>query len=69
MALHDVMAFFDSGAILFVAGYEVKEAQLATHFVPSERLPAIEEALHFLGAQARSPENIRSTLQSFEVPP
>ncbi|BDA46941.1 3-hydroxyisobutyryl-CoA hydrolase, mitochondrial [Coccomyxa sp. Obi] len=47
-------------------GIEVKEAQLATHFVPSDRLPALEETLHSLGAQAQSPENICHTLQSFE---
>lgn len=46
----------------------MKEAQLATHYVASERLPALEEALHSLGAQTADPENIGRTLQFFEVP-
>jgi hypothetical protein len=50
------------------AGVEVLEAGLATHFVASERLPALEEALHNLGPKARDPAEVGRTLQSFQVP-
>ncbi|EIE21929.1 ClpP/crotonase [Coccomyxa subellipsoidea C-169] len=47
-------------------GIEVKEAQLATHYVASERLPALEEMLHAMDPQSQSPEQIRRSLQTFE---
>ena len=49
------------------AGLEVMEAGLATHYVASERLPQLVNALHALGPRARDPEEVRNALQSFQV--
>ena len=49
------------------AGIEVLEAGLATHYVASEKLPALEEALHELGPKARNPTEVGRTLQSIQV--
>ena len=49
------------------AGLEVMEAGLATHYVASDRLPQLEEALHDLGPAARDPEEVGRALQSFQV--
>ena len=43
------------------------EAGLATHYVASDRLPQLEEALHDLGPAARDPEEVGRALQSFQV--
>ncbi len=53
--------------VFLLAGIEVKEAQLATHYVASERLPALEEMLHAMDPQSQSPEQILRSLQTFEV--
>jgi hypothetical protein len=49
------------------SGKEVKDAELATHYVPSRRLPQLEEALHSLGPRASSAQAVEQTLCSFEV--
>ena len=43
------------------------EAGIATHYVASGKLPALEEALHELGPRARDPTEVGRTLQSFQV--
>jgi len=49
-----------------LGGAETKLAGLATHFVPSHRLPALEERLAYLGELARDPEVVDNALREFE---
>ncbi|KAL3135650.1 hypothetical protein ABBQ38_006131 [Trebouxia sp. C0009 RCD-2024] len=47
-------------------GIQVKEATLATHYLPSHRLPELEQALHDLGPQAAHHSSVHTLLCSLE---
>ena len=47
-------------------GFELKAAGLATHFIPSSRLPALEERLAGLGPTGASADTVDAALQGFE---
>ncbi len=49
------------------AGAEVLEAQIATHFVRSERLDALEQRLQGLGEAARDAAAVKDALDAFQA--
>lgn len=49
------------------AGAEVLEAQIATHYIHSKRLGALEERLQGLGAAARDASAVKSALDAFQA--
>ena len=49
------------------AGVQLKEATLATHYVPSHLLPQLESELQQLGTQASSRKAVQELLAGFEV--
>ena len=53
--------------VILLAGIQLKEATLATHYLPSQRLADLEAAIHDLGSKARDYGAIHRLLSSFEV--
>ena len=49
------------------AGVPLKEATLATHYLPSRRLPELEQAIQDLGPKAAQHSAVHHLLNSFEV--
>ena len=49
------------------AGVQLKEATLATHYVPSHLLPELESELQQLGTRASSRKAVHELLAKFEV--
>ena len=49
------------------AGAEVLEAQIATHYVRSERLGALEQRLQGLGEAARDAAAVKDALDAFQA--
>ena len=49
------------------AGVQLKEATLATHYVPSHLLPELESELQHLGTRASSRKAVHKLLAKFEV--
>lgn len=49
------------------SGVQLKEATLATHYVPSQCIPDLEAAIHDLGPKARDYTAVHKLLSSFEV--
>ena len=49
------------------AGVQLKEATLATHYVPSHLLPKLESELQQLGTRASSRTVVHELLTKFEV--
>ncbi|KAK9814624.1 hypothetical protein WJX72_008922 [[Myrmecia] bisecta] len=47
-------------------GVQLKEAQLATHYIPSEQLPAVEQRIQALGPAASKAASVADVLRSFE---
>ena len=50
------------------AGIELKESTLATHYLPSSRLPELEQAIQGLGSKAAEHSAVHRLICSFEVP-
>jgi len=52
---------------LLLVGIELKESTLATHYLPSSRLPELEEAIQGLGSKAGEHSAVHHLITSFEV--
>ncbi len=53
--------------VLLLVGIELKESTLATHYLPSSRLPELEEAIQGLGSKAGEHSAVHHLISSFEV--
>ena len=53
--------------VLRLVGIELKESTLATHYLPSSRLPELEEAIQGLGSKAGEHSAVHHLISSFEV--
>lgn len=52
--------------LLFLAGHQVKEAGLATHYIPSSYLPRIKQQLHSAGLAAADLSAVNAILCDIE---
>ena len=53
--------------VVLLVGIQLKESTLATHYLPSSRLPELEEAIQGLGSKAGEHSAIHHLISSFEV--